>query len=226
LKCWAIVSRPQSADWLPVILFQSDGMVAKVTQTNSLLYIRKPSEETVRQFIASQCDLPFSYSEVGATQSVAPAGYTVDHNRIKLGEGETTYRRAVSALQSWKHFDLGWVKIVSMGLEIEVGKTVAVQARTLGFWSLNACRIVYVLDQNPKFKARFGFAYGTLPAHAECGEERFTVERHKDDSVWYDIYAFSRPQHPLVSLAYPYARRLQRRFAKDSLSVMLAASRL
>lgn len=197
-----------------------------MTQTNSLFYLRKPSQETVRQFIASQNNLPFSYSEVGATQTVAPAGYTVDHNRIKLGEGKTTYESAMLALQAWKHFDLGWVKIVPTGVGVEVGKTVAVQARTLGLWSLNACRIVYLLDENEEFKARFGFAYGTLPDHAERGEERFTIEWRKDDSVWYDIYAFSRPQHLLVRLAYPYARKLQKRFAKESLAVMLAAARL
>ena len=194
-------------------------------QTNSLLYIKEPSEDTVRQFIAKQHDLPFSYPEVGATKTQAPAGYTEDHNRIKLGHGETTYKKAVSALQSWKHFDVGWAKIVPVGVPIEVGQIVAMQAQTFGLWWLNACRIVYVLDENAEFKARFGFAYGTLPAHVECGEERFTIEWHNDDSVWYDIYAFSRPKHPLVKLGSPYARRLQKRFAKDSMAAMRAASR-
>ena len=190
-------------------------------QTNSLLYTRRPSEETVRQFIAGQRDMPFSYPAVGATQSVPPAGYTVDHNRIKLGEGETTYRKAVSALKSWKHFELGWVEIVPTGVPVEVGQIVAMQARTFGLWWLNACRIVYLLTDDPEFKGRFGFAYGTLPAHVECGEERFTIEWLKDDSVWYDIYAFSRPQHALVKLAFPYARLLQKQFARNSLSVMV-----
>src|SRR5262249_20824062 len=64
---------------------------------------------------------------------------------------------------------------------------------------------------------RYGFAYGTLPEHAESGEERFTVEWHEaDDAVWYDILAFSRPHQLLVRLGYPLARRLQKRFARDS----------
>ncbi len=189
-------------------------------QTNSLLYLRKPTEEIIRQFIAGLRDMPFSYSEVGATQGMPPTGYSVDHNRIKLGEGETTYRRAVSALKGWKHFELGWVEIVPAGVPVEVGQIVAMQARTFGLWWLNACRIVYLLDENPEFKGRFGFAYGTLPAHVECGEERFTIEWLKDDSVWYDIYAFSRPGHPLVRLVFPYARLLQQQFARNSLSVM------
>jgi uncharacterized protein (UPF0548 family) len=52
--------------------------------------------------------------------------------------------------------------------------------------------------------------------HAERGEERFTVEYHSDDqSVWYDLFAFSRPG-PLARLGYPVARSLQKRFARDS----------
>src|SRR5678815_2816210 len=98
---------------------------------------RKASEEVVSQFITSQQDLPFSYPQVGSTQSRAvagPEGYTVDHNRTKLGEGEETYRRAVAALRSWKQFDLGWVTIAPPGKPLQVGTTVAVQAKVFGGW--------------------------------------------------------------------------------------------
>jgi len=188
--------------------------------------LRQPSEEDIREFISSQQDLPFSYSEVGNTQSQPPAGYTVDHNRTKLGDGEETYRRAVSALKNWKQFDLGWVTIVPPGKPLEVGTTVAVQAKVFGFWSLNAARIVYVIDERQDKTARFGFAYGTLPDHVECGEERFLIEWQADNSVWYDIYAFSRPKHPLVKLGFPIARRLQKRFVKDSLASIVKAAML
>jgi len=186
--------------------------------------LRQPSEKDVRKFISSQQDLPFSYSPVGATQNQPPPGYTVDHNRTKLGEGEQTYQRAVSALKNWKQFDLGWATIVPPGKLLEAGTTVAVQAKVFGFWSLNAARIVYLIDERQNLNARFGFAYGTLPDHVECGEERFTIEWQEDDSVWYDIYAFSRPQHPLVKLGSPIARRLQQRFVKDSLASIVRAS--
>ena len=185
---------------------------------------RKPSEELVEQFIASQRELRFSYSQIGATRAeTAPAGFNLDHNRIKLGSGVETFQLAVAALRNWKQFDLGWVKIVPSDIAIEVGATVAVQAQTFGFWSLNACRVVYVIDEQEPVQ-KFGFAYGTLPDHAERGEERFTIEQQQDGSVFYDIFAFSRPQHPLVRLGFPLARRLQRRFARDSLAVMRAWS--
>jgi uncharacterized protein (UPF0548 family) len=181
---------------------------------------RKPSDEMVRQFISSQQDLAFSYGDVGATRSESrPPGYNIDHNRIGLGDGEDVYLRAVSALRNWKQFELGWVTIVPPNTPIEVGRIVAVQAQTFGFWTLSAARIVYVVDESDKVR-RFGFAYGTLPNHVERGEERFTVELCEDNSVWYDIYAFSHPQHPLVKLGLPVARRLQRRFVRDSLALM------
>jgi uncharacterized protein (UPF0548 family) len=67
-------------------------------------------------------------------------------------------------------------------------------------------------------------AYGTLQNHVERGEERFSIEhRVEDDSVWYDILAFSIPQHPLARLGYPLSRAAQRRFARDSKSAMLYA---
>jgi uncharacterized protein (UPF0548 family) len=189
-----------------------------------MFLLQQPSIHLIAQFISSQHDLPFSYQEVGATHGeAAPPGYKVDHNRIRLGEGEEVYLRAVVALRSWKQFDLGWVTIVPPNTPVEVGRIVAVQARTFGFWTLSAARIVYVIEDVAPVK-RFGFAYGTLPNHVECGEERFTIERHEDDSVWYDIYAFSHPQHPLVRLGFPIARKLQKRFVRESLATIARAA--
>jgi len=192
-----------------------------------MFLLSKPSEEFVRQFIASQQDLPFSYAQVGATENPltdAPPGYRVDHNRVKLGTGKETYQRALVALQNWKQFELGWVTVVPPGKPVAVGTTLAVQTKTFGFWSLNAARIVYVIDEMQTQSARFGFAYGTLPDHVERGEERFTVEWQADDSVWYDLYAFSRPKHPAARLGFNVTRMLQKRFVRDSLGAMKAAS--
>ena len=191
-----------------------------------MFLLRKPTDETIRQFISSQHDLPFTYREVGATRTeTGPADFIVDHNRIRLGEGEDTYQRAVSALRRWQQFDLGWVTIVPANTPVEAGRTVAVQAQTFGFWSLSAARVVYMIDETESVK-RFGFAYGTLPNHVECGEERFMIEWREDNSVWYDIYAFSHPQHPLVRLGFHVARKLQKQFARDSLAVMTRAAAL
>ena len=174
--------------------------------------ISEPSEQDVARFIESQSNLDFTYREVGATNSTPPSGYTIDHNRIQLGSGEGTYKHAVTLIKNWRQFDLGWVTIVPQGVPLEVGATVAIKARAFGTWSLSASRVVYMIEES----RRFGFAYGTLPDHVECGEERFLIEWLPDDSVWYDILAFSKPRHPLVRMSAPLARMLQKRFARDS----------
>ena len=182
--------------------------------------LTEPTESDIAKFVSEQSKLPFSYSEVGAAladRTVTPRGYNVDHNRVQLGRGAEVYARAVAALKQWRQFDLGWVSLVPRGVKIEEGATVAVKAWACGMWSLNACRVVYVVDEAD----RFGFAYGTLPDHIERGEERFLIEWNRtDSSVWYDILAFSRPRHLLARLGYPWVRRVQKRFGRASGAVM------
>jgi len=192
-----------------------------------LFLFDEPSLQRITRFLDSQRDAPFSYDEVGATRegSKAPAGYAVDHNRTRLGRGAETFERAVAALYAWRMFNIGWAKLVPANPPVEAGTTVAVLAKHYGFHSLNPCRISYTIQEDEVGLARRGFAYGTLPEHGERGEERFTVEwRREDDSVFYDLYALSRPNHPIAWLGYPLARRLQRRFARDSLQAMIRAT--
>lgn len=183
-----------------------------------MFYWRKPSSDQVQTQLAQQAALPFSYSAVGQTNQTPPPGYVVDHNRVQIGTGRAIFEQAKQALRQWRMFDLGWVQICSPYAPLMPGTTVGVLATVCGWWSLNACRIVYVVDEPD----RYGFAYGTLPDHLERGEERFLVEwRPADDAVWYDILAFSRPQHLLAKIGYPVVRQLQKRFAHDSKQAMV-----
>ena len=165
--------------------------------------LAKPSRDVIRAFLSAQSAQPFSYPEVGCSREQAPSGYVVDCNRIKLGQGLESFERAKNAMKQWKMFDIPWITLCWPDTPIGAGVTLAVLVSHLGFWSLNACRIVYVIEEHAASK-RCGFAYGTLRQHAEVGEERFTVE-----------YALSRPR-TLPRLGYPYTRALQKRFARDS----------
>lgn len=186
-----------------------------------MILLRKPSPDTIQRFISRQARLAFTYSGVGSTATKPPAGYTVDHTRISLGVGEHAFEAGKSVLRCWGHFQLRWVEALPRDTPIQQDATVAVIARAMGVWWLNAARIVYVLDESTPIR-RWGFAYGTLPDHAESGEERFMIEWNRtDDSVWYDILAFSRPRHVLARMGYPLVRRLQRRFARDSAATVL-----
>ena len=177
-----------------------------------------PSAQRLRRFVDSQSMVPFTYASVGATNATPPEGYDVDHYRVELGRGEATFRAACEALRAWKQFDLGWVFATSPS-NVATSRIVVVTARALGVWVSNAARIAYVIDK-PR---QFGFAYGTLRRHVETGEERFLVDWSRDDVVYYDILAFSRPRHPLARLGYPLMRRFQRRFGRDSCAAMQRA---
>jgi uncharacterized protein (UPF0548 family) len=189
-----------------------------------MFYFRKPNPESIREFLVAEKPQMFSYEHVGASRTEAPSGYVLDHNRIQLGVGRVVFDRAKNAIKQWKMFDMPWLELFWPHTPIEEGATVAIAVSHLGFWSLNAARIVYTIEERGPLE-RYGFAYGTLPDHAEMGEERFTVEFHaEDESVWYDLYAFSRP-HTLARLAYPYTRALQKKFASESKKAMQVAVR-
>ena len=181
-----------------------------------MVSFQKPSVDSMRRFIAEQAKLDFSYSAVGASAATPPAGFVVDRTRIQLGEGEAVYESACAAFRRWDHIRLGWVDVWSPETPLEAGEVVAVMGRALGLWWLNCCRIVYVVNETGPIR-KFGFAYGTLPGHVESGEERFVIEWNQgDNSVWYDILAFSRPSQVLIRLGSPIVRRMQKRFGRDS----------
>jgi uncharacterized protein (UPF0548 family) len=186
-------------------------------------HFKKPSEDAIRVFLASQSGLPLSYPEVGSTQHEPPPGYVFDHNRVALGRGAIVFEAACAAICQWRMFPRPWTEIHPADTPIQVGNAVAVLARAVGLWWLNACRIVYVIDESGPPR-RYGFAYGTLPGHVESGEERFLIEWDREDTVWYDLSAFSRPKAWMVRCAYPLARRQQRRFAVHSLVAMREAA--
>jgi uncharacterized protein (UPF0548 family) len=191
-----------------------------------MLSLRKPSGESIRRFLTAQAKLTFSYAAIGATANQLPAGFVVDHTRIKLGEGEPVFQAAKAALRRWRQFDLGWLEAWSPETPIQTGEVVAIVARAIGLWWLNACKILYVVDESGPI-SRFGLAYGTLPDHAGRGEERFLIEWDQaDNGVWYDVLAFSWPNHFLTRLGYPIVRRTQKRFGRESAAAMLEAVRL
>jgi uncharacterized protein (UPF0548 family) len=188
-----------------------------------MLSLRKPAAARIEAFLAAQAGLTFTYAPVGATATTPPPGYVVDHTRVRLGAGEKVFTAARAALERWEQYRLGWLETWPPGARLQVGQVVAVLARSLGHWWLNACCIVAVIDADGPVR-RFGFAYGTLPGHAERGEERFLIEWDRaEGGVWYDILAFSRPRHFLARLGYLWVRHLQKRFGRESAAAMLRA---
>lgn len=197
------------------------------------VFLKRPDRARLNGFIDGQRERLFSHAHPGATRSgptglgqrVAP-GFDIDHYRIRIGRGDATFERGRAILERWGQFDLGWAEICFPDTPLEVGSTVGVLARVMGVWSLNISRVVYTIDDvDPTGARTFGFAYGTLPAHVESGEERFVIECGPDGEVSYEILAFSRPAAWPARLGRPVARRVQRRFARESQQRIVAEVR-
>ena len=214
-----------------------------------MLSLRKPSPASITGFLRSQREtdvdsLPLQLVEKisrhrsGRDDEGGAAGFNFDETRRTLGQGRACFDRACAALRSWRHFDLGWMGAAPADTPIEIGRDVAILFHAGGLWWLNACRIVKVIDEPEK---RFGFVYQTLPSHAEIGAERFLVQWNQGQSqgasgsnaasggnaegeVIYEIRAVSRPRHLLARIGYPYARHMQRWFARCSADAMAKAA--
>jgi len=174
----------------------------------------------VRRMLRDAKSSRFSYEGVARTLTLLPGGVEMHRGQFLLGEGSLVFYKAKEAVQRWRMFDMPWVRLCWPDAPVKPGTTVAIVAGIFHVWMVNLCRVVYVIDE-PR---RYGFAYGTLPEHAVAGEERFIVEWRDDNSVWYEVLAFSHLNHWLVKLAHPIARRLQKKFKRDSGLAMQKAS--
>ena len=177
--------------------------------------LTRPTPFELATFLDEQRGLELTYSEVGMThpdESSSPSGYQTDTPKLYLGQGDAVFQHACAELRAWRMYRQSWLNLYPTQPDLCEGTVASVTARHLGFHSVSAIKIVYVLDEADQL----AFAVGTLPGHVERGEERFRVYRLAGGSVWFDILAYSSPHHPLVRLGYPVARGVQKRFARGA----------
>jgi uncharacterized protein (UPF0548 family) len=186
-----------------------------------MLSVLRPDTARILAELAARTSLPFSYPHVGATATAPPSGWRINHLRCQTGKGRSAFDALAAALFSWKLLAVGGLEVFPSSPDLQPGTAVAIRSRHFGLWSLDFCRVIYVLRDQPENHEtlfRTGFAYGTLPGHAVRGEEIFSLEWHPaSQDVWYEIYSFSLPATPFVRLISPIARATQRRFARASL---------
>ena len=190
-----------------------------------MFLLQRPSLEAIARVLADQSTKSLTYNPVGITRSAHASTLRRTAHRVQLGHGETTFDRALNAMMSWRMYRNGWTEIHPAETRVEADAVFAAVVQHLGFWSVNPCRVVYTesRDETDRVEA---FAIGTLPEHAERGEERFQVEwKRSDDSVWFDIVAYAEPRHWLAVLGTPVVWSLQRAFGEQALAAMKEATR-
>jgi uncharacterized protein (UPF0548 family) len=186
-----------------------------------MLFFRKPRESSIRSLLAERGAMTYSYPQVGATRSAPPAGWRINHLRLKAGSGRAKFDALAEALFSWKLLAIDGLVVFPSAPALQPGTDVAILSRHFGIWSVDFCRVIYVLkDQQEETRSRP--AHGVRLRHP-TGPRRerrrvFSLEWHRaTEEVWYDVYSFSLPATPLVRLLAPLARATQRRFARESL---------
>jgi uncharacterized protein (UPF0548 family) len=157
--------------------------------------------------------LPFTYPEVGATAGPPPAGYRHLSASAVIGHGRTRFEEAAAEVMRWGMLRGAGLRVDATTEVAAVGSEVVV-----GIGPVRApCRVVYVVDEPD----RRGFAYGTLPGHAETGEELFAVRYDPvDQTVHAEISAFSRHGTWWSRLAGPFTTLLQRVVSKRYLRAL------
>ena len=152
--------------------------------------------------LADLAVLPLTYPDVGATAGEMPAGYRHVRASRRIGSGRARFEEAAEAV-------LRYGMLRGAGLTVDATTEVArVGTDVLGRLGpfLAPCRVVSVIDEPD----RRGFAYGSLPGHAVCGEEMFAVRFDPTrDAVYAEVAAFSRPATWWSRLGSPVLRLSQ-----------------
>ncbi|HEU0036712.1 MAG TPA: DUF1990 domain-containing protein [Kofleriaceae bacterium] len=176
--------------------------------------LRRPSVTWLDDQLARVATVPLSYDEVGMTrQPEPPPGYGREHARVELAIDFAAAREAVASFATHR---LPYLFVHPADARVVLGANVLVCARLGPVWSINPCRIVYLCDA----PGRFTYAYGTLPGHAEAGEETFTVERTAT-GVMAETLAYARPQDVLARVGRPIAHRVQAKIKRDYMAALV-----
>ncbi len=189
-----------------------------------MICLKHPTTAVLDRYVRCQ-EREAVFSDDVRIPDPVPAGFVRNHHRGCLGSGADAFAAARAAVSQWKQFPGGWIAVHPSHRAARLGQTVAVVARCLGLWSVNACRVIDISECDDDETARLAITYATLCGHMLEGAECFCVEWDKsDDRVSYDLSSYARPRHWLARAVHPAIRRLQRRFARDSLAALQAAT--
>jgi uncharacterized protein (UPF0548 family) len=144
-----------------------------------------------------------TYTEIGATAGDLPAGYHHLRKSSVIGRGRDRFEEAATEGMRWGMLRGAGLRVQATAPLADVGADVLVHLGPV----VAPCRVIYVVDEPD----RRGFAYGTLPGHAEQGEELFLVRFDpQTQNVHAEVAAFSRHATWWSRLGSPVTSLVQR----------------
>jgi len=158
-----------------------------------------------------------SYEHVGSSlRQGSPPG--VPDRRSSL-EVDGDLGVAASTLRAWAPHDGIRARILPPGARLQLGTTVLVVAPFGPFEMAVPNRVVAIIDDGD----RYGFAYGTLPGHAEAGEESFVAQQIAPSRLRLTVRVHARPATRAARLGAPVVRLIQQAAIRQYLAAWSAA---
>lgn len=147
---------------------------------------------------------PLTYTEIGATAGPMPAAYHHLQKSAVIGRGRERFEQVAAEGMRWGMLRGAGLRVEATAPVAAVGADVLVHLGPVAA----PCRVVYLVDE----PGRRGFAYGTLPGHAERGEELFLVRYDPaTQDVYAEVRAFSRHATWWSRLGSPVTSLVQQR---------------
>jgi len=159
-----------------------------------------------------------NYAPVGIARPGAdtPHGLRAREQRIRVGEGDAVWHRAIAAVSGWAIKKGVRFTIDPDDEHVVLGRDYDTRFGFGRLRLLEPVRIVWVEQGGD----RRGFGYGTRTGHPITGEECFLAERDADGVVWLIVRTVSRvsrgrwlPLWPGIRLMQPYFQRWYARAA-------------
>ena len=136
-----------------------------------MIRLTRPTTAVLDQYVCDQ-ERETVFSDDVCIPAPPPAGFVRNHHRGCLGCGADEFAAARAAVSQWKQFPGGWIDVHPSDRPAHLGQTVAVVARCLGLWSVNACRVTGLSDSDGDETARLAIIYATLSGHMLKGADR------------------------------------------------------
>ncbi len=171
-----------------------------------MLHLGRRTTDELESLHRSAAAADLTYSHVGSSLRTDPRpGGQLRRSTGHLGSGEPAFRTGCDRLHRWAPHAAFGARIHPPEAPVDVGTTVLVILSWGPIEVVAPNRIVAVVDS----PGMFGFAYGTLPGHPECGEESFVVRMDDAGAVSASVTIDAVPGTLLTRLAGPLGRAVQ-----------------